>query len=156
MRVQGARRIDVMPERLFDHYPAPTCAGLGDQPGQTQVVDDATKETRTDCQIEKNVLVADLVLAHSYELLAQPPIGQRIAKVPLQIADALEQFSPVALVQRLRIMLVRCKSTHRVGEVLPVGGVGHVQPVNAYQREVCWQQLGTRQVVERGYQQALG
>ena len=53
-------------------------------------------------------------------------------------------------------MLVRGKCTHRVVEVLAVGGVGHFQAVNAYQREVRRQQLGTRQVVERRYQQALG
>jgi len=91
-----------------------------------------------------------------FQALAQLHIGRGGAKVGRQIGHAGQQSLEVAFIQGLGVVFVGGECAYRLFHMAAKGLVAHFQPVHADQGEVGRQQIGARQVVQRGHEQALG
>jgi len=91
-----------------------------------------------------------------FEFGAQFLVRRRIGKIRRQIRQATDQAFQIGFVQRLRVVLVGRKGADGLLHVVLEGLIAHLQQVHADQCKVVGQQVGARQVVQRGHDQSFG
>ena len=146
--VQGLRRVQIVPERLFDDHPPPASAGLLGQSRLAQLLNDRGKELWRRGQVEEIVRLSAVFLVYAGELRRQSGIRGRIAEFAAQVVE------PIA--EPLKFFGAAVPGIQEAGHLVAKLIASQIVEGHTHDRKSLGKQLGFHQVIQGRNQLALG
>src|SRR5262249_42271529 len=143
--IQRSSGIEVTPERLLDHHASPLPIFLPRQARHTKLLNDLAEEVGSRRQIEEVIAMGSVIFIHTREQILKALERCRIGEFAGKIIDA--PFEPFP---HRGFHWTTSKCSGVLSQLLLKIAATQLLPRHSDDREIPWEEIRFRQVVERG------